>query len=326
MSFPDNVSEPQTISLDSLAQVRKRGYNDTEATIQETLNRWQRNAERKGVSLPIHVALAELRNERESYYRNCIYCAGTLVIKPDGKIRANYCNGRLCPICQAIRTAKAMNKYLPTIETFGAPHFLTLTRQTVRDDMLLKTVEQMKAEFTRSKDTLRKVGIKLHGLRKLEITCTDSAGRFNPHFHCIIEGEEQANAILDEWMKRHHSIARLEAQCLKFIDSTNRHALRTIFGYVTKLITPFEQGGQPVPPECLDTIVAAVSQKRVLQPFGSLYGRGKDPDGPIQVEPVSYRSSVAFGIGEHIVYNWQQDAQTWIDRSTGELFVPSGKK
>lgn len=312
---------PDTITLDSLAQSGKRPEFASESTVQYAITRLQKRAGRKHFSRPYHIRLAELRNEREQYYRNAIYCAETLVQEPDGRIRTNYCNGRLCPVCHAIRTAKAMNKYVPSIERFTDPYFLTLTRQTVREGELRETVRRMCEEFSLSNKTLAKLGTKLHGLRKLEITGNENTGRFHPHFHCIVEGEEVANGVLAQWLKRHRRTAQPEGQKLQRIERKDTHALKVVFGYVTKLVTTVENERVPVPAESLDVIVAALFNKRTLQPYGRLFGNNRDNESPIDPEPFSYVSLIASRIGERVFWEWEQDAKTWIDRQTGETLI-----
>ena len=307
-----------TVILDSLVQSEKYRDFGKGTTVQDTIKRLQKRAGRKYFSIPVHIRLAELCNDREQYYRNCIYCASTLIQEADGRIRTSYCNGRLCPICQAIRTAKAMNKYVPLIETFNDPHFLTLTRTTVQARALPDTVERMCNEFSLSNRTLAKRGIKVHGLRKLEITCNHETGKFHPHFHCIVEGEEVANALLDQWLKRNATTAQRVGQELQRIIAGDPEALRTMFGYVTKLVTPYESGKIPVPAECLDIIVSALFKRRTLQPYGILFGGGNNTEQPIEPEPIAYVSPINSEIHERIFWDWEQDARTWVDRETGE--------
>lgn len=312
---------PHTVILDSLAQSGKRPEFRPESTVQYVVTRLQKRAGRKHFSRPYHIRLAELRNEREQYYRNAVYCAETLVQEPDGRIRTTYCNGRLCPVCQAIRTAKAMNKYMPLIEGFTDPHLLTLTRQTVRERELRETVGRMCEEFGLSSRTLAKQKIRLHGLRKLEIACNCESGRFHPHFHCILEGEEIAQGMLAQWLKRHPGTARPEGQELQRITCGDMPALKLLFGYVTKLVTTVENEQVPVPTESLDAVVAALFGRRTLQPYGGLRGNGCNEEGLITPEPFGYVSPFAVHVGERVFWEWEQQARMWIDRQTGALLA-----
>ena len=309
-----------TIYLDSLAQGQNLPESALKSTMQDTREALQRRAFRKQYSVPLHVNLAELRNEREQYYRNSIYCTDNIEQDENGRLRTHYCNGRLCPICQAIRTAKAMNKYLTPIQTFHNPYFLTLTRRTVQDEHLRSTIRQMKEEFSLINDLARKQN-KLHGLRKLEVTYNGETNEFHPHFHMILDGENVASFILEQWLKRNRSSAHRQGQEIKAIEAGNNEETRILFGYITKLVTVIEENRVPVPSEALDVIVSGIFNGRTLQPYGNLIQAGRNTEIVNGIDREAYESPNASTIGKRILWEWEQDLATWIDRQTGELLV-----
>ncbi|MCB0712675.1 MAG: protein rep [Ignavibacteriae bacterium] len=291
-----------------------------QSTIQDTRKALQRRAFRKKYSVPLHVNLAELRNEREQYYRNGIYCAERIEQGVDGRLRTHYCNGRLCPICQAIRTAKGINKYLPAIQSFADPYFLTLTRRTVQGEHLRPTIRQMKGEFSLINDLARKNG-KVHGLRKLEVIYNGETGLYHPHFHMILDGEEVASFVLKEWLKRNRFSAHRDAQELQAIEPGDSTGIRKLFGYITKLVTEVEEEKIPVPSEALDVIVAALFNSRTLQPYGSLIQAARDTEKIKATDVEAYETPYGFTIGKWILWEWEQRLATWVDKQTGALLV-----
>lgn len=314
-----------TIYLDSLAQGWNLPESVLQSAIQNTREALQKRAFRKKYSVPLHVNLAELRNEREQYYRNSIYCAERIEQGVDGRLRTHYCNGRLCPICQAIRTAKGINKYLPSIQSFSEPYFLTLTRRTVEGEHLRPTIRQMKEEFSLINDLARKQN-KVHGLRKIEVTYNGETGFFHPHFHMILDGEEVASFVLKEWLKRNRFSAHRDAQELRAIEPGDNDETRILFGYITKLVTEVEEEKIPVPSEALDLIVWALFNGRTLQPYGSLI-QSKGDTERVDIDTVAYVSPEASTIGTSIIWGWEQQLATWVNKQTGAFLVePSTEK
>lgn len=314
---------PDIFILDSLARSEKRPVFEQKSSVQENITRLQKRAGRKRVSIPLHIQLAELGNQRAPYYRSTVYCAEYLIQEPDGRICTCYCNGRLCAVCQPIRAAKAQNKYGPCIKMLEDPHFLTLTVRSVKASNLAQMVERMCSEFSLTNKTLKKQGIRIHGLRKLEVTCNPLESLFNPHFHCILEGSDTANAVLEQWLKRNKAIADIQAQDIKQIEADDQAALQRVFGYITKLVTPYEQNNVPVPVEDLDTIVAALYSRRALQPYGFFRESSSKIDcEEVSSEPIYYSSPHDAYTGSKVYWDWEQDARMWLNRDTGELLVP----
>ncbi|MCB9214456.1 MAG: protein rep [Ignavibacteria bacterium] len=268
----------------------------------------------------LHTQLAGLGGERQLYYFNCLRCADYIEQCEDGRLRSHYCNGRLCSICQAIRTAKAISQYLPLILSFADPCSLTLTRRTVTGENLRSTIRQMEVEFRRIRDIARKK-YNFDCLRKTEVTYNRESGLYHPHFHIIVDGKDVASFVLEQWLKRHKTSAHRNAQEMESVEAGNTKAIQKLFGYVTKLVTHIEGKSFLVPVECLDVIVSALYNKRALQPYGRLIQAGRETEEVDDADSVAYEAPHASTIGNGILGKWEQDAETWVDQRTGEFLV-----
>ena len=238
----------------------------------------------------------------------------------DGQLRTHYCNGRLCPICHGIRTAKAFNRYLPIIESFENPHFLTLTVSTVPDKDLCPTILSMKHVFSKINDSIRKRQ-SLDCLRKLEVTFNVKNELYHPHFHIILDNEDVGASILEQWLKRHGSLAHISCQKLEQLQSINSKVIRTVFGYMTKLVTYTGNRSIPVPAQNLDVIVSALFGKPIMQGFGRLYSSKRKANHGNDIDKPTYQTPHAETLGQNITWKWIQQLATWINNSTGQLLV-----
>ncbi len=86
------------------------------------------------------VAMAKNEPQRAKAYRNTFYCQNTMT-SSDNKLYGNYCKNRFCPTCLGIRKADFINRYLPVINTWEQPYFVTLTAETFGKKSLKKMVD-----------------------------------------------------------------------------------------------------------------------------------------------------------------------------------------
>jgi len=181
-------------------------------------------------------------------------------------MRSKYCNQRWCLVCNRIRTAKLMHGYLPSIDVMKDPQFVTLTRPNVKGSYLRATFGTMQSTFAQCKDALRKQGITLVGIRKVETTYNAIRDDFHPHFHFIIDGKKEAEALKNEWLKRNPKALQYLQDVKPCTDPIE------LFKYFTKLLT---KDGQFIP-EAMDKTFRAMKGKRVFQPFGGIKKQSED--------------------------------------------------
>jgi len=244
-------------SLDKLAQLGKR-------------------AARKFVQKPIIEALIEISAEQKDaktrkgtpwvkQFSNILKCSSILKSTGD-KVTARYCNSRACLVCSAIRTGKLWNKYENALKRTKEPFFVTLTQGPRVDAMeLRKTIAQMTKRFQDCIGVLKKRKKNLVGFRKLEVTY-ETKGKhkntYHPHFHCLVDGEEQAYWLVSEWLKRNPEASAKAQDVRKWEDGD----LNEMFKYITKF---FDKDGKPIPAIANSVVLSKFEydelQERVVQ-------------------------------------------------------------
>ena len=313
-------------SLDTLAQLPRRA---SEGHTSEALEVLQRRARAKWMSVPLATSLAELRRGMrhprakpvgmEKSYRNTIYCASTLLQPQVGeKLQAQYCGNRWCLVCNRVRTARAINRYSPELDTWNRGQFVTLTAgPTVPADELRARIEAMVKGFSLVNRKLReRVKIKWRGVRKLECTARPG-GLYHPHFHVVVDTPEAAQLLVGAWLDQFPEAVK-SAQDIRAAD---RGSMVELFKYFTKLVTRNEKTGSRSIMEAarLDVIFEAMQGRRVYQPYGfKVSADAPDEDAAIGEDG---DTDALTGYARDVVWSWEQDFHDWCDRSTGELLT-----
>ena len=249
--------------LDTLAQLRKvnlkpalpKGYSANQIFL-------QKRSRRKAITDAITYRLVDIDSPLHKSYWQTHHCTRT-VLQDGNQLKSRYCNQRWCLVCNSIRTGKLINGYSPAIESMTNPYFVTLTIKNVKAYNLKRSIEAMQKEFVRTKDILRKRGIVLKGIRKVEVTYNESTKEYHPHFHCIIDGCKESFCLVSEWIKRHPEQATYKGQDIRFAD---KETPAELFKYFTKMLT---KNGQFLAPQ-MDIVFRAMKSKRVFQPFGGI--------------------------------------------------------
>jgi hypothetical protein len=180
------------------------------------------------------------------------------------KITANYCGKRWCTTCAARKTAELLSAYEHVLNHMNDPQFVTLTIVAVTQDQLKAAVRKMAKTFALCKDLMRKKGFNLYGIRKIECNYKITAGTFNPHFHLIIDGIDNAIELVKQWLK-HNKGTKRTAQKIKAAD---QGTLKELFKYHTKQV----QGKKikAFRAQAQDAIYRAFSSVRTFQTFGNI--------------------------------------------------------
>ena len=109
-------------------------------------------------------------------------------------------------------------------------------------------------------------GVKLHGLRKLEVTYNKDKDKYHPHFHFLIQGRAEADLLLEYWL-REMSDADIKGQDIREVkvsvkDTSN---LIEVFKYATK-----GHVTNTIEAHTEYHILRAINKKRIFQTFGDL--------------------------------------------------------
>lgn len=252
----------------------------------------------------------------EAGYRNTLYCCQTLN-QEYRRIRARWCNNRWCLACNRVRTGRAWNRYMPTLDAWQARHFVTLTVPNVSAADLHATLREMRSSLTRIKGALRKRKTPLVALLKVECTYNAERDDYHPHYHLVVEYGDMGGDLIEGWLKE-WTRAERKAQDMRPADS---HAVRELFKYFTKLST----GKKPMPAFALTTIFSAMRGLRVFQPIGFKASKALDEEAPIGEDETTWAPNPDRGMAAH---EWSQARGDWFDATTGAAlsgYTPSEK-
>ena len=287
------------------------GDLDKLAQLTRSESKLRKRARAKFLGLPLVLRLAELDSPLRESYWNSFHCSN-LLEQFEGEITAKYCKCRWCIVCSRIRMAKAIRDYLPVIETWDDPHFVTLTVPNVWGGELAATLERMvKRTWIAAKESLKRRKIPFKGIRKIEITYNAAAETFHPHFHVIVEGAAAAAALKGAWLKRNPK-AVSSAQDVR---SCDERALTELFKYFSKLASDDRR----VSPEKLDVIFRAMKGRRVFQSFGFVMPK---VETTLEEEFELNQSTQAISqVERNVLWEWDQDLADWVDRQTGECLT-----
>ena len=174
---------------------------------------------------------------------NVFRCADTMTVK-QRKIVGNYCRCRVCFVCNSIRQMKNYHNYKNYFEQFprNELRFVTLTMQSCLPSDLKSTIQYMNKTFSKIVNCNRqryKRGQmdKFIGVRCLEMNFNEETKRFNPHFHLIVVGIDNANMLVRDWLKRNRKNGielKPIAQVVKRV-SDDQKAYKELFKYITKI-------------------------------------------------------------------------------------------
>ena len=300
--------------LDTLAQLDQRPGTDDKRKL---LNR----ARAKYLTFPIAIGLAETAVAAgERSYRNAVYCAAELEQDEHGKIRGHYCQTRWCLVCNRIRLARAINRYLPAISAWKDRQFVTLTLPNVQGADLADTIDAMLRDAVNIGRAIKRSDrLPFRALRKLESTSNTHRDDYPPHFHFVVEGIGAADALVARWLAVHPE-ASAAAQDVRPCDDAS---MMELFKYFTKIIVkrPDDSGSRMIAPfEALDMIFLAMRGHRVYQPVGFKVAVDfvTDENGKVGV---AGDTAAVKRLGEQVQWQWLQQVHDWVDLSSGDTLT-----
>ena len=248
-----------SVSLDTLAQLRKVSKDGGCSASQ---NSFQKRSQAKLVTDALIFPLIDLKSPLLKSYWQTWRC--TRVLLQDGlTVKTRYCNQRFCLVCNRIRTARLIAGYGEQLQSLVNPYMVTLTTKNVDAPELKETINGMLKDLTRCKDRMRKNGVKLIGIRKIEVTYNSETQQFHPHYHLIVDGCVPSFRLVAEWRKQRPETTNVKGQHITHADVD---APNELFKYFTKMLN--KDGS--FTPEAMDVVFRAMKGKRTFQPFGGI--------------------------------------------------------
>jgi len=282
----------------------------------------QKRARRKYLTYPFIFSLIEVANSpMKKAYWNTYHCCKDVWYNKEVSDRylAKYCKNKWCLVCASIRTAQLINAYKPVLETWKEKSFLTLTVKNCSELELRKKLKEMNKIFYAGIELGRKrKGIFVKCVKKMECTYSETRKDYHPHFHVVTETKEQAEFILDYWLK-HFEKEEVNELAQKVLPASDGSMVE-LFKYFTKIITK----GKIIPPENLNAIFCAIKGMHTVRPYGFSVALPDDPDEIVfDVEAIELKDNDYL---PH--FGWEQDLHDWISWKTGEMlsgYEPSKK-
>ena len=195
-----------------------------------------------------------------------------------------------------------VNAYKQPLIELNELYFVTLTAPTVKGRQLSSEITKRLKAFQRAKDNLRKnYGIKLNGIRKMEVTYNEKEDKYHPHFHFIQQGKAEAEALLNEWLKQFPN-ASVNAQDIQRIDTTNDKSFIELFKYATKDVVKDSTTAQ-----AQDNIYKALEGRRIFQTYGSIR-KVKEPQEAKEVKELADFLPYALEI-----WKYEESKKDWIN-------------
>jgi hypothetical protein len=245
---------------------------------------------------------------------NTFHCVLNLEKSPEGKVTGKYCKNRWCVVCNRIRTAVNINNYKPILHGYSDLYFVTLTAPTIPQEKLIERIDEMGRIFVDVKKVLRR-NYNVRGIRKLEVTWNFRNNHYHPHYHLIIQGKEQAERLVFEWLKRNKTATR-KAQDIRKADN---NSLVEVFKYASKMFSDDKtqpSGIRIYPPEVMLTIFKSLHRKRIIQTFGDMKLMDDDFEPEIATVILDDNKDNGFEI-----FSWEQEYRMWINFDTGETII-----
>jgi hypothetical protein len=163
---------------------------------------------------------------------------------------------------------------MPLVNQWNEPTLTTLTRKNIPLEQLNSEVGNLVKLFQKCKDNLRRTyKIKLKGTRNMETTFNPKTKEFNVHFHCIIEGKQNAETLVKLWVKTSNKDghrAELQAQDTRSIGKDAKDLIEA-FKYSNKIVNTVTVNGKKerrIYAYAFDAINQAMLRRRAFQTFG----------------------------------------------------------
>ena len=203
-------------------------------------------------------------------YERTRECLNIAIQDGDNLIQGRCNQARLCQNCARAESSQRIEDFKTSLTTLAEDRglfFVTLTAPTCQERQLKSTIERRIKAFARVKRNIRKThGVKLNGLRKLEVTYNKETDRYHPHFHFLVQGAAESHLLRDLWLNQFRD-ASIKAQDIREIkvskDDTSN--LVEVFKYATKGIVK-----DTIEAHAEYHILRAINKKRIFQTFGEL--------------------------------------------------------
>jgi len=246
-------------------------------------------------------------------------CSSYLLVYDNQTIKSIFCNQKSCPICNSIRLAKFLDKFLPIMEEQKYLYHLVLTIRSPNKQNLKKQINRMYKFFDHSaikkNKIYRRLNKKIIFIRSFETTFNKRMDTYHIHFHILLGGDNEeevktyGNLLIEYWLKYFKDSAESEAQ---YLEKQKKSALEN-FKYLFKF-KDITKGTIPMTYE----ILKATRHKKLFTAKN------------IKREKISKALSDSIfddtddaNISQR--FHYDSKSKNWIDEATGEVLVTDEK-
>jgi hypothetical protein len=208
----------------------------------------------------------------DKIYWKAFHC-NTTYLQNGQTLVGSLCRKRWCNHCNRITTAEKIKGYQEPLKQLADEdqlYLVTLTAPTVQARQLRSEIEKRYKTWNRVKDRLRKQGIKINGIRKLEVTFSVEKDWYHPHFHLIVQGKLESELLRDYWLEDYKK-ADIKGNHIIPIGTTAKDLLE-VFKYAQKDIVKDETTATAT-----HIIFEALKGKRIFNSYGKIR-KVKEPE------------------------------------------------
>ncbi|MBS4033130.1 MAG: protein rep [Ignavibacterium sp.] len=261
--------------------------------------------------------------EDEIFIKNMvrqIKCTSALQIYDDDLVRSFFCNQKTCLVCNSIRLAKFLDKYLDKIDDMNHKYHLVLSIRNPGKDDLKQSIDSMYKFFNQSSIKKNKEFVELNKkiifIRSFETTFNVYMTTYHIHFHCLLAGENETEVkrygeiMLDYWLKYFGDKADRKAQYLE----PQEKSLLENFKYLFKL--------KDITPSSLPMVYHLLKVTKGKNLFWAKNIKLS------KLEKELKESKIKDDTNNQIIqrFFYKNDLKNWIDPETGELFIDDQKE
>lgn len=244
-------------------------------------------------------------------YRQAYMC-NEYLFQNGKKITSNYCRKKCCTVCSRINSAKNLAKYGSRIIDLKDIYLVSLTNVNVQRGELIDEVDRMFLALRRIKVNMRNTyKTKIDGFRSMECTYNWKTG-FNPHFHFIVKGYENAVLLRRLWLKQFKN-ANASGQDIRKVGNTKKDVLE-VFKYIAKPVTKGYYSAA-----AYDEIMRSIKNHRATESLGCIRGKLSEDVGNLDIEDLQSQT-ITFKESKIEVWRYVHDLYDYV-APTGELLL-----
>ncbi len=274
---------------------------------------------RRLISRKLAAQLCTLDSPLKHAYRLTYYECSENILQSDGRHRTKFCGYAWCSVCSAIRMGRNIDVYAPIITDWNGIWFVTLTLRTVTREQLPMRIAEMSRRFGNLNLTMkRRFGPDWKAIRKRETSYNALYDRYHHHYHLIIQGEEQARAVVALWLSMSQHDAGHLGQDIRPAD---KGSLTELLKYTSKLVVDGKNGKEFTPVHALDWIFQCMRRKPAITRYG--FKLPKDVADVLDSETITDTvGTMAWKhVEETITWKFDVDMMDWINHVTGECLT-----